>query len=221
MLVGSVVDDVALIDVASAAELFAARTDVDVALLVEHKVRSAEGAIVASRLVPHRNMWRDLAIQQPPEHPNRAINTVACEPLGPKVEAAFDAVDHGLGDDNLGGTVSARALGIDDDPSLVVDEIVCIVSKEWVGALPCDPCRLWIGQRDFFRRAASTAATARIAVVSAATLLITAGGIEDREVLANRTGCLLGLRPGDRLIAGQPLLLGSVCPDQARYWRRL
>jgi hypothetical protein len=40
----------------------------------------------------------------------------------------------------------------------------------------CDPCRLRIGQRDFFRRLASTAATARIAVVSAA-LLITAGGV--------------------------------------------
>jgi hypothetical protein len=114
-------------------------------------------------------------------NPDRAINTVTCEPLGPKVEAAVDAVDHCLGDGNLGGTVSARALGIDDDPNLVVDEIVCIVSKEWVGALPCDPCRLWIGQRDFFRSAASTAAIARIAVISAATLLITAGGIEDRE----------------------------------------
>ena len=29
----------------------------------------------------------------------------------------------------------------------------------------------------------------------ATTLIIAAGGIESREVLANRTGCLLGLRP--------------------------
>src|SRR6266487_4798728 len=92
MLVGSVVDDVALIDIASAGELCAARTNVDVAFLVEDEVGSAEGAIVASRLIPHRNMWRDLAIHQRLEQPDRAINTVACEPLGPKVETAFDAV---------------------------------------------------------------------------------------------------------------------------------
>jgi hypothetical protein len=62
MLVGSVVDDVALIDIAGAGELFATRTNVDVAFLIEDEVGSAEGAIVANRLIPHRNMWRDLAI---------------------------------------------------------------------------------------------------------------------------------------------------------------
>ena len=71
------------------------------------------------------------AIHQRLEQPDRAINTVACEPLGPKVETAFDAVDHGLGDGNLSGAVSARALGINDDPGLVVDQIVRIISKEW------------------------------------------------------------------------------------------
>src|SRR5262249_12446094 len=145
---------------------------------------------------------------------DRTINAVACEPPGTKTEAAFNAVHHGFGDGNLVSTVSTRAFGIDDDPSLVIDEIVCIVSKEWVGALPCDPCRLWIGQRDSFRRAAAAARTA--VTVS---LFIPAGSIEDREVLANRTGCLLGL-PGDRLIAGQPLLLSRVCPDQARIDRK-
>lgn len=147
---------------------------------------------MASRLVPHRNVGRDLTIHQRFEQPHRTINTVACESLGPKVEATFDAVDHGLGDGNLDGTVSERPFGIDNDPSLVVDEIVRIISKEWVTALPCDPCRLWIGQRDFFRRAASTPAAARAAVVSAALLIITRG-IQSQQVLANRAGCLLGL----------------------------
>src|SRR5262249_41931206 len=53
ILVCSVVDDVALIDVAGARELFATRTNVDVALLVEDEVGSAESVIVARRLVPH------------------------------------------------------------------------------------------------------------------------------------------------------------------------
>jgi hypothetical protein len=74
MLVGSVVDDMALIDVASAGELFATRTNVEVASPVEDEVGSAEGAIVASRLVPHRNMRRDLAIHQRLEQPDRTIN---------------------------------------------------------------------------------------------------------------------------------------------------
>ena len=62
MLVGSVVDDVALIDIAGAGELLAARTNVDVTFLVKDEVGSAEGAIVARRLVPHRHMGRDLAV---------------------------------------------------------------------------------------------------------------------------------------------------------------
>src|SRR5262249_9795562 len=134
--------------------------------------------------------------------------------LGAEIEA------DGLSDGDLRCTVGARSLSVDDDPGLVVDEIVCIVSKERVDALPCHPCRLWVGQRDFFRSLASTTATARTAVIAAATPLIPAGGIEDREVLANRTRCLLGLRPGNRLIAGRPLLLVHVCLDQARIDRK-
>jgi len=44
---------------------------------LEDEVGSAEGAIVASRLIPHWNMWRDLAIHQRPEQPDRALNTIA------------------------------------------------------------------------------------------------------------------------------------------------
>jgi hypothetical protein len=87
----------------------------------------------------------------------RAINAVASEPLRLKIEAAFDALDHGLGDGNLCNAIGACSLGVDDDPDLVVDEIVCVVSKEWIGALPCNPRRLWIGQRDLLRRPASAA----------------------------------------------------------------
>ena len=40
------------------------------------------------------------------------------------------------------------------------------------------------------------------------------------KVLANGAGCLLGLRPSDWLIAGHPLLLGHVHPDQAGIDRK-
>src|SRR6478735_9108744 len=52
---------------------------------------------------------------------SRAINSVACESLWPKVEAAADALQHCLGDGNLRYAVGPRAFGVDDDPNLVVD----------------------------------------------------------------------------------------------------
>ena len=33
-----------------------------------------------------------------------------------------------------------RPLGVDDDPSLVVDEVVRVIGKEWVDTRPGDPC---------------------------------------------------------------------------------
>src|SRR5262245_57089650 len=143
-------------------------------------------------------MRRDIAIHQGLEQPSRTINTVACEPLGTQTKAAFDPVNHGLGDCDLFDAVGACALGIDDDPSLVVDEIVCIVGKERIDAHPCDLGRLWIGQRDLLRRLASSTATARTTTGSTI-LLICAGSIESHKILANRTRSLLSLRPGDRL----------------------
>jgi len=64
-------------------------------------------------------MRRDLAIYQPFQQPDRAINIVSCEPLRAKIKAAFDAVYHGLGDGHLRYTVGARALGVDADPGPV------------------------------------------------------------------------------------------------------
>src|SRR6266536_6272105 len=61
---------------------------------------------------------------------------------------------------------------------------------------------------------------ARIAVVSTIILLITAGGVEGCEVLPNRMRCFLGLRPGNRPITGDPLLLVHIRLDQARIDRK-
>src|SRR5262249_60422206 len=101
MLVGSVVDDVALIDAAGAGKLCTARTNIDVTFLVEDEVGPAEGAIVARRLVPHRHMGRDLAVNQPLEQPCHAINGVAYDPLRPKIQPTPDPRPHGLGATDL------------------------------------------------------------------------------------------------------------------------
>ena len=112
-----------------------------------------------------------------------------------QTKAAPDTLYHGPGDRNLHDTIGTGALGIEDDPSLVVDEVVCIVGEEWVDAWSGNPGRLRIGQRDFFGRLAATSA-ARTTVVPVAILLIAASGIESSDVLANRMGCLFRLRPG-------------------------
>src|SRR5262249_13020051 len=135
------------------------RANVDVAFLIEDEVSPAEGAIGSHRLVPHRNMGRNVTIHQPFEQPDYAISSVAGEPLRLQVKAAPDPLHHGFGDGNLHDAIGASALGVDDDPGLVVDQIVGIISKEWIDALPGDPCRLWISHRDFFGRSASTVAT--------------------------------------------------------------
>jgi len=109
-----------------------------------------------------------------------------------------------LSDGDLLYAIGARTLGVEDDPDLVVDEIIRLIGEERIHALLCDPCRLRVGQRNFFGRLASAAA-ARTAVVSATVLFLDAGGIQGREIFSNGTGCLLGLRPGNRLVAGRPL----------------
>src|SRR5215469_3332018 len=119
VLVGPVIDDVALINVAGAGQYGATWANINITLLVEDKVCSAEGAVVARRLVPHRNVRGDLAIHQPLKQPDRAINSVASEPLGPKIEAAADALHHRLSDGNFRYAVGPRAFGVEDDPELV------------------------------------------------------------------------------------------------------
>src|SRR4029079_2740758 len=133
--------------------------DVDIARSVEDELGPAEGAIGACRLVPDRDVRCDPMVHQPLEQPDRAINRVTCHPPRLKVEAVLDALDHRLGDSNLGYAIGPRALGVNDDPGFVVDEIVGVISKKWIGVLPCNPCRLRISQRDLFWRLASFAAT--------------------------------------------------------------
>ena len=150
----------ALIDIARAGQFGAAWANIDIAILVEDEVGTAEGAISTRRLVPHRYVRCDVAIHQPFERPDRAIDRVARESLGPQIEAALNAVHHGLGDGNLHGSVCPRANRIDYNADLVVDQIVRIIGKERVQAWPRNPCRLRIGKRDFLRRLVSIAAFA-------------------------------------------------------------
>jgi hypothetical protein len=89
---------------------------------------------------------RDMTVHQPLEQPDRAINGVTCQSPRLKIEAVLDTLDHRLSDGNLSYTIGACSLSIDDDPGFVVDEIVGVVSEKRISVLPCNPCRLRIGQ---------------------------------------------------------------------------
>src|SRR4051794_17963292 len=54
--------------------------------------------------------------------------------------------------------VRARAYRIEDDPGLVVDQIIRVISKEWVHAGPGYPCCLRVRERHLLGRLASMAA---------------------------------------------------------------
>ena len=129
----------ALVDIACTGQFRSAWANINIAILVEDEVGTAECAIGAFRFVPNRHVRCDVAIYQPFEQPDRAIDRVACEPLRPQIEAALNAVHHRLGNGNLHCSVCSSAHGIDDDADLVVDQVVCIVGKEGVQAWPRNP----------------------------------------------------------------------------------
>ena len=89
-----------LVDVAGGGKLSATWADIDIALLVEDKIGTTEGAIGARRLIPHWNVRRDLTIDEPLEQTDRAVSSVARESSGLQNKAArwplpgkIDAID--------------------------------------------------------------------------------------------------------------------------------
>src|ERR1700739_3362350 len=95
--------------------------------------------------------------------------------LWSKVEAPPDPVQHGPCYGDLSDPAGACALGVDDDPGFVVDEIIGVVSEKRISVLPGDPCRLQIGQRHLFRRLASAAAIEFVVIF--AVLCTVLGGV--------------------------------------------
>jgi hypothetical protein len=52
------------------------------------------------------------------------------DPLWAQIIASGDARDHRLGDGGLFAAIGARALGLDDDAELVVDQVVGVVLRQ-------------------------------------------------------------------------------------------
>src|SRR5580658_8064743 len=77
-LCGTIAERTAVDDCSGGVQQLSTRTDIDVALPVEDEIGAAEGSIRTRRLVPHRDVWGYLAIDQPLEQPDCTINSVAC-----------------------------------------------------------------------------------------------------------------------------------------------
>src|SRR4029077_11473380 len=101
------------------------RAGVDIALLVEREVLPTEGAIVAFRLVDHRDVGRYILVfAQPVEVWTRTVGGIGREPLGLDIEALLGALNHGLCRTDFGLAEGARCLPVTTDPAPNVDPIV-------------------------------------------------------------------------------------------------
>src|SRR5262249_57079293 len=95
---------------------------------------------------PHVALGITIATNASCKHHGPAINGVAYKPLRPKIEAMLDTLHHGLRDRDLLFAIGARAFSVEDDPNLVVDEVVRIIGEERIDTFPGNPGRLRIGQ---------------------------------------------------------------------------
>jgi hypothetical protein len=92
---------------------------VDIPVAIEGEVLLREAPTGLFGLILDGHVRDDAPIPQPLEELCRAIGGIACEPLRRQAEAVLDALDHGLGDGDLVGTVGARALGVENDADLL------------------------------------------------------------------------------------------------------
>jgi hypothetical protein len=65
-------------------------------------------------MVLSSNVRRDLAIHQPFEQPDHAVSRVACQPLGPQIEATSPAEMH------IATTASNTRLGLSSDLAISI-----------------------------------------------------------------------------------------------------
>src|SRR5262245_66396063 len=96
----------------------AIRTDIAVACGVVSEVATGEHAISPFVSFPHRNMRRDLLVQEPSKQLARSVSSIGCKPLRLQAEHHLGSIDHGLGCRHLLIGARWRRLDINDDSVL-------------------------------------------------------------------------------------------------------
>ena len=104
--------------------------DVLIVLRVPFKVGASPGSVVASGLVEHRNVRRDLAFDQPTEKRPGAICSVGDQALWVQIKLLLHPVQHGLGRSNLGLPDRAGRFHVNYHAVVCVDQVVVRIAKE-------------------------------------------------------------------------------------------
>ncbi|MBB5696641.1 hypothetical protein FHS87_004715 [Roseomonas pecuniae] len=104
-------------------QLLPGRADVEVALVVVGKVGAAERAVLAGRLVEHRDVRLNvLLVHKPIAHGRRAVAGVGHQALGPQTERLCRAGQYGLRSAHHGLAHGRGGLHVHDDGVFHIDE---------------------------------------------------------------------------------------------------
>ncbi len=133
---------------------FAGRTSVDVLILVECEVGSAECAVVACALVPNRDVRCYIGVSHEAEKLARPIRGIRHQPIGLEAKLALGARDHLLGALHLVISAGRRGLHVDDHRMLDVDKVIEPVAELDALVGFRGPGRARVYRRNHFRRLA-------------------------------------------------------------------
>ena len=95
-LAGTIQKRLAFVHGAARPEPLSTRAMINVIGRVISKVAARERAVVPPRLVEHRNVWRDILLDQPVQHRSCPVSGIPDKPLRLETEALLCSLDHGL-----------------------------------------------------------------------------------------------------------------------------
>lgn len=183
-------------------EFLATWAEIEIAFLLIAKVGAGEGAVVALALVDHWNVRLDALFDQSLEGGGATVSGIGRQPFRLEGKAPGYPRHHVDGGLVLLDPVGPVALGIDDDASLVVDQIVGVIGEDRAPPPVGCPGRLRIGQGNGHALASSARRSD--------TLLI-----QVVQVVADNPRRPRPIGPGNGLIARHPLDLVDIGLDHA------
>src|SRR6516162_4447034 len=146
---GAIEENIAIVDPACRVQKLALRAYIDVPILVEGKVLSAQRAIFVLGFLNDRNVRSDpLLVDDPVERRRRSVRSVRCKTFGLQAEALLGPANHRLHGADLRLANGARGLDVHNHPKLHIDEIVIGVGEKGRSAHRPRPLRGRIRRRD-------------------------------------------------------------------------
>src|SRR5476651_33664 len=142
-------------DVTGRGQCFTGWTSVDVLLLVEREVGSAERAVIACALIPDRDVWRDFLADDPGKELPRSIGRVCGKALRLYAECLLRALKHWPGCRDLVVGACRGGLNVNDDSAgPEIDQVIEPVAELHALVGLRRPGRTWVHRRDHLWRLA-------------------------------------------------------------------